>query len=81
MYDSTSYHTQSNRCQFCGELSNYFDVELNCYVCPTCLGKYRKAKNDIVVIEKKYPSKPQTATIDYPQTGDDLTKYSTWSYG
>lgn len=30
-------------CAFCGEPTKYFSPELVCYICPKCLGEYRKA--------------------------------------
>jgi len=32
-----------NKCAFCGRPTNYFFQELNCYICPSCLGEYKKA--------------------------------------
>ena len=31
-----------NKCAFCGKITNFYYWELTCYICPTCLGKYRK---------------------------------------
>ena len=30
-------------CAFCGKRTNYFFPELNCYICPSCLGEYKSA--------------------------------------
>jgi late competence protein required for DNA uptake (superfamily II DNA/RNA helicase) len=32
-----------NKCAFCGNSTNYFLYELACYICPKCIGEYRKA--------------------------------------
>jgi len=33
----------TTKCAFCGRETNYFFHELNCYICPFCLGEYRSA--------------------------------------
>jgi hypothetical protein len=34
---------EENKCAFCGKSTNYWFPELQCYICPTCLGEYKKA--------------------------------------
>jgi NMD protein affecting ribosome stability and mRNA decay len=34
---------KQNKCAFCGKPTNYYSYELVCYVCPKCLGEYKKA--------------------------------------
>jgi len=33
----------TTKCAFCGRETNYFFQELNCYICPSCLGEYKSA--------------------------------------
>ena len=34
---------KENKCAFCGKPTNYYYNALSCYICPTCLGEYKKA--------------------------------------
>lgn len=36
--------TTKNKCAFCGKRTDYYSWELVCYVCPRCLGEYKKYK-------------------------------------
>jgi hypothetical protein len=35
---------KTNKCAFCGKMTNYYEWELASYICPTCLGEYKKAQ-------------------------------------
>ena len=39
------------RCAFCGKLTNYYFGELACFICPTCLGEYKKASSSTTVVK------------------------------
>jgi ribosomal protein L37AE/L43A len=40
---STNYYLKKeHNCDFCGRQTNFYFVELDCFICPGCLEKYKK---------------------------------------
>jgi hypothetical protein len=45
---------EKNKCSFCKRSTYYYFHELNCYICPKCLGEYKNVSGNVVIYPYQY---------------------------